>query len=330
MGHTPLASPPLSRRHFLGFLGIGAAATALSGCGVGQGSAIEIEPGDPIRIGVIPTASNAPLYVAMDQGLFDDAGLTIETQISQNAAAVAPSVLNGQLQMGNAASSPFIQAAHKGIPVRAVSAASSNSTGDQTESAIIVLDDSPAQSPADLESMTVAVNGMASLPHVAAMESMHIDGGDPRAATFVAMPFPDMVGALNQGRIDAAAMAEPFKSQALAAGQRSISGLYQDAFPPGATTTLFFTAIPFTETNSEVVTAFQECMTAAGEMAAQDLDLVKHVLQNYGGMQPEALESMNFPTYGEPLTPDGLEEISHIMVRHNFIDAPLTAEELVL
>src|SRR5699024_9119003 len=83
---------------------------ALTACGVGRGSAIEIEPGDSVRVGVIPTASFAPLYIAMEKGYFDEYGIEVEPQVVQNAAAVAPSVLNGQLQFGTAAASPFLSA----------------------------------------------------------------------------------------------------------------------------------------------------------------------------------------------------------------------------
>lgn len=303
---------------------------ALTACGVGRGSAIEIEPGDSIRVGVIPTASFAPLYIAMKKGYFEEYDIEVEPQVVQNAAAVAPSVLNGQLQFGTAAASPFLSAVDKGIPLKAVANSSSNSTDGTDETALMVSSTSDINSPKELEGKTVAVNGLSALPHVAALEAIALDGGDPSKVTFVAMPFPDMVGALRQGRIDGAALAEPFYSQSLEAGDREITTLYATAFDPGSTTTLFFTADPFIETNPELVKNFQAAINRASLDAAQDPELVREVLVEYGNMDPEVAESTGLPNYSAELTPDGLSQIGEVMSRFDLLDEQIHGTELVL
>lgn len=303
---------------------------ALTACGVGRGSAIEIEPGDSVRVGVIPTASFAPLYIAMENGYFDDYGIEVEPQIVQNAAAVAPSVLNGQLQFGTAAASPFLSAVDKGIPLKAVANSSSNSTDGTDETALMVSSTSDITSPKDLEGRTVAVNGLSALPHVAALEAIALDGGDPTKVTFVAMPFPDMVGALRQGRIDGAALAEPFYSQSLEAGDREITTLYATAFNPGSTTTLFFTADPFIETNPELVKNFQAAIDRASRDAAQDPELVRQVLVEYGNMEPDVAEHTGLPNYSDKLTPEGLGQIGEVMSKFGLLDQEIHGTELVL
>ena len=110
-----------------------------AGCGVGQGSAKVLGTGDPIKVGVIPVADFAPVYVALDEGYFADEGLNVQTQVVQNAAAIAPSVINGQLQFGTAATTPFIAAAQKGLPVQAVANAADVATdAEQDVSALLV------------------------------------------------------------------------------------------------------------------------------------------------------------------------------------------------
>lgn len=149
----------MNRRQLLQ-AGFGIMATGLlAGCGVGRGSAIEIKPGDPLRVGVIPTATFAPLFIAIERGYTKDAGLELELQTVQNAAAIAPSVLNGQLQIGTAAASPFIAAVSKGLPLKAIANAARNSAPDVDETGLMVPDDSPIQRPRDLEGRTCAVNG---------------------------------------------------------------------------------------------------------------------------------------------------------------------------
>lgn len=304
-------------------------ALVLAGCGVGQGSAIEIGEDDPIRVGVVPTSAAAPLYIAIERGYFEEVGLNVEVQIAQNAAAVAPSVLNGQLQFGFAAASPFIGAVSKGLPLYAVANSSSNSTDGSDDTGLMTTADSPIERPRDLEGHTVAVNGLAALPHIAAMEAIERDGGDVSKVTFVAMPFPDMVGAMRQGRISAAAMAEPFYSQSLAAENKQVSTLYASAFDPGSTTTLYFTAGPFLETNPDVVDDFQEAIVRGIHDAHHEPDLVREVLIKYGNMNPDAAESMGLPNYSDELTPDGLEQISEVMTTYGIIPEPIDPSEVI-
>lgn len=313
----------MNRRQLLQ-AGFGIMATGLlAGCGVGRGSAIEIKPGDPLRVGVIPTATFAPLFIAIERGYTKDAGLELELQTVQNAAAIAPSVLNGQLQIGTAAASPFIAAVSKGLPLKAIANAARNSAPDVDETGLMVPDDSPIQRPRDLEGRTCAVNGLAALPHVAAAEAIRKDGGDPSKVTFVAMPFPDMVGALRLGRVDSAAMAEPFVTAATGGGNRRVTGLYSAAFPHAATTTLFFTAEPFIETNPGVVTALAEAINLAGEDAMNDPQMVRETLSRHSATPPQLLNTMHLPQYGPGLKGDDLTAISEVMVRNGFLKAPI-------
>ncbi|QVQ51213.1 ABC transporter substrate-binding protein [Spiractinospora alimapuensis] len=293
---------------------------ALTGCGVGQGSAIEIGEEDSIRIGVVPTASFAPLYIAMEEGYFEERGIDVELDIMQNAAAVAPSVLNGQLQIGTAATSPFFAAVEKGIPVRALASSSLNSVEEDDETALVIPTGSDVERPADLEGRTVAVNALAALPHVAAGQVIRDDGGDPDAVTFVSMAFPDMVSALSSGRVDAAAMTEPFLSQGEGTEHERLTGLYSQAFSPETTTTLYFTAQPFIDVNPELVDDFTLAIHQAGEHAREDPELVAEVLVTHGGMDPQDAAGMRLPSYGSELSTDSLRSVADVMAANGFLE----------
>lgn len=295
-------------------------ALALTGCGVGQGSAIEIEEGDPIRIGIVPTASFAPLYIAMEEGYFEEKDINVELDIMQNAAAVAPSVLNGQLQIGTAATSPFFAAVEKGIPVRALGSSSLNSPEEDDETALVIPTDGDVERPADLEGRTVAVNALAALPHVAAAQVIQEDGGDPGAVTFVSMAFPDMVSALSSERVDAAAMTEPFLSQGADTAHERLAGLYSQAFPPETTTTLYFTAQPFIDVNPDLVADFTWAISEASERAQEDPELVAEVLVTHGGMDPEDATGMRLPSYDSELSVDSLRPVADVMTENDFLE----------
>ncbi|WP_182357689.1 ABC transporter substrate-binding protein [Tomitella gaofuii] len=308
-----------------------AVAALLAACSVGRGSAIKIDDGQPVRIGVIPVADFAPVYIAVDKGYFADAGIDVELQVMQNAAAIAPSVLNGQLQFGTAAASPFLTATQKGLPLEAVAnQANVGHSAQDDASGLLVAEGSDIARPADLQGRTVAVNALNSIVHVAAAESVRRDGGDPNAVTWVAMPFPDMMTALAAHRVDAASVVEPFVTIGAGQGLRSIANPYVDAFTPGGTYSLLFTAEPFVETNPELVRRFADAIDRASVDAQNDPEEVRRVLVEYGKVDPAVAEEMTLPGYGPRLDVDALDDMSTVMVELGFMPEPVDAAQAVV
>jgi NitT/TauT family transport system substrate-binding protein len=304
---------------------------AVSGCGVGQGSAVAVDPEDPVRIGVLPVADFATVYVALKEGYFEDEGLTVETQTMQNAASIAPSVINGQLQFGTGAITPVLAAAQKGLPLKVVAnQADVASSAEEDVSAILVGQDSGITSPRDLEGKTVGVNGLGSIVHVAAAAAVQQDGGDPAKVTFVAMPFPDMINAVHKGTIDAASVVEPFVGLGQANGLQSVERPYYQAFTPGQSMAVLFTAGPFAEKNPEVVAKVRRAVERASVKAAEDPEVVREVLVEYGGMKPAAVQRMGQPPYGVGVDPAALTQASQTMVELGFLPAPVEGQDLLL
>lgn len=319
-----------SRRNFFtGAFGL-AAAGALAGCGIGEGSSIEVTEDTELSIGVIPVADFAPVYVAAEEGLFKHEGLNVKTQVMQNAAAIAPSVINGQLTFGTAAVPPFLAACAKGLPLYAVANGTSIAPeSDKDPSALVSAANSGISRPKDLEGRTVAVNALTSIVHVAAAASIAEDGGDPTKVEFVAMPFPDMIPALKRGAIDGTSLVEPFQIQATNAKANILAHPYSAAFYPGGTFTVLFTAGPFAQKNPEVVAAFQRAVDKASEMAAKEPALVGAVLEKYGELPQEVFKEMRLPMYTSQLSQPALEQASDLMYSLDFLPSKPSIDEAI-
>jgi NitT/TauT family transport system substrate-binding protein len=309
---------------------VAAALFLISGCGVGQGSAVTIGENDVIKVGVIPVADFAPVYIAIDAGLFTDEGLNVEAQVMQNAAAIAPSVINGQLQFGTSAQTPFLTAAHKGLPLRAVANSADTGTGPTDDvSALMVAGDSNIERPRDLEGKVIAVNALNSIIHVAAAASVREDGGDPENVSFVAMPLPEMASAVSSGRVDAASVVEPFAAAGTALGNKTIASPYTTAFKHQSTYALVFSAQPFIDKNPEVVRKFSSALGKASDIAANNPDEVRRVLVKYGKLKPETAEKMGLPHYSNQLDPDALAQAAELMTELGFLTDSMTPAGLI-
>lgn len=318
------------RRHLTALGALLIATFMLSGCGVGMGSAKAFDPAEPVRVGVIPVADFAPVYIADEEGFFEDEGLDVETQVMQNAAAIAPSVINGQLQFGTTAVPPFLTAIERGLPLQAVANGTSSPRERHDDpSALVAAEGAGIERPRDLEGKTVAVNALSSLPHVLAAAVVEGDGGDPAKVTFVAMPFPDMASALSRGAVDAAALMEPFYSETVSGGAELVTNLYSDVLDPGDSFTLVFTAGPFAERNPDVVEKFQRAVDRASLVAAEEPHKVGDVLEKYGRLSPERFVQMRLPAYSDELNHASLERMAERMQRLGFASEHIDVEGAV-
>ena len=75
---------------------------ALTGAGCGSDDGGGGEAGKPVtlKVGVIPIADVAPLYLGINKGFFEEENLTIEPQLAEGGAAIVPAVMSGDYQIG--------------------------------------------------------------------------------------------------------------------------------------------------------------------------------------------------------------------------------------
>lgn len=286
---------------------------------------------DVVKVGVIPTATTATVYVAQDKGYFEAEGLKVEMQVIQNAASVAPSVLNGQLQFGTAATPPFLSAVAKNLPLTAIAnGANVRDSAETDDSALLVGKDSSVTRPKDLEGKTVGVNALSAMMHITAAAAIKADGGDPDKVTFVAMSFPDMVSSLKRGAVDAVSILEPFYSQSLQEGSKVIGHPFTGSLKRNGTSALFFASESYAGKNPEIVVKFSRALDKASVAVTEDPSLVKDVLKKYGGMSDAALQNIKLPGYSSAIDIEALEKMQSIMEENGFLEeGVLTARDAV-
>jgi NitT/TauT family transport system substrate-binding protein len=81
----------------------------------------------------------------------------------------------------------------------------------QGQSVVVVTSATSAvKTAADLNGKTVAVNGLGDLTHLALLQWLGSNGADVKSVKLLEVSFPAVGPALDQGRIDAALLVEPF------------------------------------------------------------------------------------------------------------------------
>ena len=307
-------------------------AVLLAACGSSEtpapGATGEAAP-DNVKVGVIPIVDVAPLYLGIKQGFFSDRGMNVTTESGQGGAAIVPGVVSGQFQFGFSNVTSLIIARSKGVPLKIV-AAGNSSTGEAGKdfSEVLVKTDSPIQSAKDLAGKTVAINTLKNIGDTTIRQSIKKAGGDPTAVKFVELPFPDMPAALQEGRVDAVWVVEPFVTIAKDQGARIIASNLVDT-SPDTQISAYFTSEQLQQQDPDLVKRFTEAMNESLEYAAANPDAVRAVLADYTKIDKDVANRLVLPKFPTEINQTSLELLATLAAEEKLTDSKLDIAQLL-
>ncbi len=303
------------------FLAGAAAAAALP-------SVARAAAGDPtvVRTGTIPADVSAVVTYARDLGYFKNAGLDVQIQIMQSGPVIAPAVVGGSLDVGAANTGSLAGARERGLPLRIFAPAAQIVPSSSTD-VIMVRADSPIKTGLEMNGKTVAIVAMKTVQHAAMLAWVDKHGGDSKTLRFVEVPFPEMIGALDQGRVDIAIPSEPFTSQGRA-GNRTVGNVY-DALPGSMLLFAFFATDAWLAANADTATKFAAAIRQAAIWANAHQRASAMLLTQFTKVDPSVAATMGRATYGTSLDPAMIQPAVDIMVKYGFLPKTIDANELI-
>src|SRR5437867_3096785 len=198
------------------------------------GAASAQAPESPtVRVGLLGIADNIPVLIADKHGYFKDEGLAINVTTFAGGAAAMPALIAGKIDIVHSNLVSVMLARAQGYDVVLVSNNSVASVAPPDAARVIVKKDSPLQSPKELEGKRVAVNTLNNVVWVSVRTLVEKRGGDPRKVNFIEVPFPQMLDALLNDRVDAIANIEPFSTIAEGTGNTRVIGYFYTDLQPG-------------------------------------------------------------------------------------------------
>jgi NitT/TauT family transport system substrate-binding protein len=282
-----------------------------------------------LKVGVIPIADVAPLYLGIDKGFFKEEQLKIQPQLAEGGAAITPAVLSGDFQIGFSNTISLLIAASKDLPVEIISQGVLAGKSEKDAWAdLLVLKDGPIQDGSDLEGKTIAVNTLENICEVTIKASLEKDGVDVDKLKFTEVPFPDMNAALEQKRVDGACVVEPFVSQGKAGAAKGIDPFYVRT-APDLTIATYFTTKQYAEENADTVDRFVRAMNKSLEYAQAHPDEVRKILLDYTEIPPEAAEAIKLPTWRTDLNEPTIEKLSELSKKYGLIEEEPDLNELI-
>jgi NitT/TauT family transport system substrate-binding protein len=271
-----------------------------------------------VTVGEIPFAELAAFHVAVEDGLFEDAGLDVRTKQASSGAALVTSLASGDIQFAYGNYVTLLQAASKGIPVEVVR--ENDRPGAQ---AIYALPGSGLKSAADLKGKKVAINSLGNIQELTTRSILTDAGVDPKSVKFVELPPPNMTAALKQKQVDAAWLVEPFIT--LASGQIGATKV-ADVFS-GASADLpvagWATTAAYAKKSPEVVEGFVKALDKASAIAAADPARVAKVIPTYTEIPAKVAAKLSPIAFVKTSDFSGLDRLQDLMISFGYYDKPV-------
>jgi NitT/TauT family transport system substrate-binding protein len=320
--------------------GCAVAAVLLGGCSAFGGSSASgsAPAGSSITVAAVPGVGDAPLYVAWQQGLFRQHGLTVHLRSYPTMSQVMNALHSGQasVAVGDYADFFYEQETDTNAPM-VVLADGYDAAPNIMD--VLVRPDSQITTPQGLRGARIGtaepqvmpdnVGAPYSTETVAASSALDNDGVQPNLVKWVPMPAKNLVPALRSHQVDAILVTEPQIFQAESEfGARTIL----DACS-GETVNLpldgYFASRSFAEKNQAALQAFRLVITRAQADAVQPAPL-QAVLRHYAGMSRETASLITVGQYPTALKVTSLQRVADLMSFYGALSHPLAVSNMLL
>jgi NitT/TauT family transport system substrate-binding protein len=182
-----------------------------------------LNPPVTLKAGVIGSTSDAGIYIAIEQGYFEQEGLHVEDEVVPSTSVMVSALAAGQIDvLGPPVAASVFNAAGRQVSLRMVADKGSTPSPEWEFVVLLVrkdlIDSGQIRDYGDLRGLTIAMAGRENAPEIELAKALERGGLTLADVDVTVLPFPDMVPAFANRAVDAGMVIEPFVSSAEAQG----------------------------------------------------------------------------------------------------------------
>ena len=293
--------------------------------------------GAAITVAVVPGIDNAPLRVAVQEGLFRQHGLDVTVKDYSSLKDELAALTSGQATIAAGDYTGFFYEQATGKASLRLIADGHDAAADSM--AILTLPTSGITTPQQLSGQPGGVATQtasvapysATIPYdiqtLAAEEVLQNDGVSPSSVSWTQMPASAMIGALRSGQVKAILATEPYILQA----EEQLGAVEVVDASSGVTSGLplagYFSLNSYASGHASAVRAFQQALDQAQSDSAQR-GLVQGVLPQLTGMSQGDAAQVTLGTYPESLNVGQVQRVATLMYDSAMIPNPVSVSAL--
>jgi len=333
----------------------GAAVLLLAGCsalGGGSNGGATVPGGTTITVAAVPSIGDAPLYLAHDDGLFTQRGLTVTIKAYPSLKAEVEALANGQADIAagdytsffSAAGTSFAPPTKNGHREHVPGGTTLRVIGDGYDAGansmeILTGPHSTITSAADLQGKTVytppvqAVQISKLAPYnietLAAQTRLRADQVSVTTINWQQAPPDQLVQALKDKKASAILVGEPYLFEA----QKELGAVSVLDSASGVTAGLpllgYFTTSGYASAHAQSIRAFQAAMTAAQTRAAAR-GQIQRVFTSAAGVSPDDAPLIALGSYPTFFSVGQVQHVADLMFEAGMLNTSLDVRDLAI
>ena len=284
-----------------------------------------------LRVASISSIDAAALQAAKIKGFFDAEGLDVEIVPMVGGAAALPALASGQVQIAASNISSMILSAQQGMGFQII--AGGDSTGDTAPdlAGMIAKPGVTISGGKDLEGKRLGVNTRKDVISLFAHAWAKKTGGDPELINYFEVPFPQMVDAVREGRVDAAFVVEPFLSAGVASGAVQVVAWPYSTVLSRIPIMQFAAHKSYIEANKDVITRFVRAYDRGADWMTENRgnDEWAALISSYTHIPADSLRKAGSPLYPKTVDPAQIESVVALMKEYQLVKGDIDVHELL-
>jgi len=279
-------------------------------------------------VAAVTATDEIPLWLAQQDGFFRKQGLDVTVTPVTTGPLAIPDMLAGRIDVlaGGNYVSIFKGQATGTFNMRVIAPAGSCSEDDF---AILALPNSGITKPSDLSGQTISVPTTASISTLLITAQLSKNGVNPASVHYVDIPFLSASAALQQHRVPAITMVEPFLSEAKAAGAQEVMRLCADTTANMPLSGDFATA-SWTQKHPGAAAAFQRAITEGATVASSDPEAARKALLAHVKLPPSIAGQVQLNIYPTSLDAAQIRRVTDLMEAGGLLKSSLDVTPLLL
>jgi NitT/TauT family transport system substrate-binding protein len=194
---------------------------------------------------------------------------------------------------------------------------------------LCVRSDAGFKNAADLNGKTVAVTAIGDLLSTSTLAWIDQNGGTASTVKLVEFPPSAQAAALETGRVQAAALAEPFLSTALATGTVKVFAKIFDAVAPKFLVAAYFGMADYINANRDTVGRFATAMSEGDAFANAHPDQTLPWLIEFAKVDPAVAKRARREVFATAIDPALIQTEIDALVRLKILDRGFDGRDMI-
>jgi NitT/TauT family transport system substrate-binding protein len=311
-------------------LGLACLLAALVAVPAGSSSPSATHDGDQLRkvnVAIIAVDATAQVMFAKHRGFFAKQGIDAELTVVGDGTLTVPALLSGQAQFAAVPVAVLAILRSRNAPVKAVAGGAVYEPGVPT-TVLVAAPGKRISRARDLVGKRIGLDSLYNISHIALQRWLARGGVSPEDVDIATLPFAQMIPPLVHGQLDAAWLPEPWATQALQRGARTIAYPFDAVCSQDCLLTVY---IAQRNVDPDLAARFRNAVQAAAVWANRKRNQAAsgRILGRYAPVDAKVLEKMTRIAYATRLRPRSAQPWIDLFAEYKLIPESFSATDLV-